>query len=71
MSHPLSDQVLKLDDKDLYEKYTELTRKYFMTTNSAVLNQMQMLLDDIRMELERRKSTKKPNEDIDNLIKVV
>lgn len=70
MTHPLTGDLKIVSDKDLLEKLNDLTKKYWMTNNPAVQNQIEMLLEDIKWEISYRRSKNKDN-DIDNLIKVV
>jgi len=70
MTHPLTGDLKSISDKDLLEKLNDLTKKYWMTNNPAVQNQIEMLLEDIKWEISYRRRKNKDN-DIDNLIKVV
>tara|TARA_B100002019_G_C21272271_1_gene603046 strand:+ start:3396 stop:3608 length:213 start_codon:yes stop_codon:yes gene_type:complete len=70
MTHPLTGDLKSVSDKDLLEKLNDLTKKYWMTNNPAVQNQIEMLLEDIKWEISYRRRKNKDN-DIDNLIKVV
>ena len=54
--HPLVD-LSTLKDPDLQNRIAELTRKYFMTPNSAVKMQIANMLDMYNAEVEVR-STK-------------
>jgi hypothetical protein len=51
--HPLVD-LSTLKDPDLQNRIAELTRKYFMTTNSAVKMQIANVLDMYNAEVEVR-----------------
>ena len=74
MSHPLSDDFKNLSDTELLKKHDDLTKKYWMSTNEQVKDQIVMLLDDVRLEQEsRRFAQKKQEEDknnLDNLINI-
>ena len=74
MSHPLSDDFKTLSDTELLKKHDDLTKKYWMSTNEQVKDQIVMLLDDVRLEQEsRRFAQKKQEEDknnLDNLINI-
>lgn len=71
MSHPLINDLQNLSDKELYERLQDLTKKYWLTNNSAVQSQISLIVDDIRWEVDRRKRDNTNNNDVDNLIKVV
>jgi hypothetical protein len=51
--HPLVD-LSTLKDPDLQNRISELTRKYFMTTNSEVKMQIANVLDMYNAEVEVR-----------------
>ena len=70
MSHPLVNNLQELSDKELYEQLQDLTKKYWLVTNPAVQSQIEMIIDDIKWEADRRRTNNK-NNDIDSLIKVV
>ena len=70
MTHPLTGNLKSVSDKDLLEKLNDLTKKYWMTNNLSIQNQIEMLLEDIKWEISYRRRKNKDN-DIDNLIKVV
>lgn len=70
MSHPLVNNLQELSDKELYEQLQDLTKKYWLVTNPAVQSQIEMIIDDIKWEADRRRRNNK-NNDIDSLIKVV
>jgi len=70
MTHPLTGDLKSVSDKDLLEKMNDLTKKYWMTNNLTIQNQIEMLLEDIKWEISYRRRKNKDN-DIDNLIKVV
>lgn len=70
MSHPLVNNLQELSDKELYEQLQDLTKKYWLVTNPAVRSQIEMIIDDIKWEADRRRRNNK-NNDIDSLIKVV
>ena len=74
MSHPLSDDFKNLSDTELLKKHDDLTKKYWMSTNEQVKDQIVMLLDDVRLEQDsRRFAQKKQEEDknnLDNLINI-
>ena len=59
MSHPLSDDFKNLSDTELLKKHDDLTKKYWMSTNEQVKDQIVMLLDDVRLEQESRRFAQK------------
>ena len=75
--NPFVDGVSDLSDAQLTDKIEDLSRKYFMTANPQVREQMASILDMYRLELEERKvraqlQQKKDlgDKDLDNLINV-
>lgn len=76
MHHPLADDFSQLKDSELEEKISELTKKYWQSTNPSVQHQITLLLDMYKIELETRRAKiwqeqyQKRDQDLDNLIKV-
>jgi ribosome-associated translation inhibitor RaiA len=77
--HPLFENTQSLSDNDIEEKVMQLNRKYFQTQNPQVRNQISILLDDYKLELETRRAKQKleaqqqqqnGESGLDNLIKV-
>jgi len=77
--HPLFENTQSLSDSELEEKVMQLNRKYFQTQNLQVRDQISMLLDDYKLELEARRQRQKLAQEqqqengesgLDNLIKV-
>ena len=77
--HPLFENTQSLSDNDIEEKVMQLNRKYFQTQNLQVRNQISILLDDYKLELETRRAKQKleaqqqqqnGESGLDNLIKV-
>lgn len=74
--HPLTGDFEKLKDSEIESKIQDLSRKYFMTYNSDVQQQISMILNDYNQELSKRrqaaleKMMKTADKSIDNLIKV-
>lgn len=77
--HPLFENTQPLSDNEIEEKVMQLNRKYFQTQNPQVRNQISLLLDDYKLELESRRYKQKleaqqnqenGEEGLDNLIKV-
>lgn len=57
--HPLFENTQSLSDNDIEEKVMQLNRKYFQTQNPQVRNQISILLDDYKLELETRRAKQK------------
>jgi hypothetical protein len=76
--HPLFENTSSFSDAELEEKVMQLNRKYFQTQNLQVRDQISMLLDDYKLELEARRTRQKLEQQeqqngesgLDNLIKV-
>tara|TARA_B100001057_G_scaffold497326_1_gene601142 strand:+ start:4715 stop:4942 length:228 start_codon:yes stop_codon:yes gene_type:complete len=74
MNHPLAEDYKTLSDVELSDKLDSINRKYWMTANEQVRSQMVLIIDELRLEAERRRNLEKdPQEDnktLDNLIKI-
>lgn len=74
--HPLVNNITELKESDLELKISDLTRKYFMTNNSQLQQQISDVLEVYKEALsERRRITweqtmESRNKDLDKLIKV-
>jgi hypothetical protein len=74
--HPLLDNLSNLKDAELEQKIFDLSKKYFMTSNTEVKGQMVMVLDGLKEEMNKRRqaqlATLMANRDktLDKLIKV-
>jgi len=72
--HPLAGNLSEIKDQDLEAKVTDLTKKYFMTANPELRQQMSMLLDSYNDELKKRRNASlakiMANKDLDKLVKV-
>jgi hypothetical protein len=77
--HPLFENTQSLSDTDIENKVMLLNKRYFQTQNPQVQNQISILLDDYKLELESRRAKQKleaqkqqenGNSGLDNLIKV-
>ena len=75
--HPLAEDFAKLKDVELETKIQDLSRKYFMSANNpAVQQQIVMLLDTYKAELNVRRQKlweeqyQKRDTDLDSLINV-
>ena len=74
--HPLVGDLSSLKDSELEAKVNELSKKYFSTYNVDVREQIVMVLDTYKEELNNRKQreynkmVQSRNKDLDNLINV-
>jgi len=72
--HPLAGNLSEIKDQELENKIFDLTKKYFMTVNPEVRQQMSMLLDSYNEELKKRRNANlakiMANKDLDKLVKV-
>jgi hypothetical protein len=74
--HPLIQDLENLTDSELDTKLNDLTKKYFMTTNSHVQRQISIVLDSHKEELNRRrakewqKMSEKLNKNLDKLVNI-
>jgi len=75
--HPLFDTNIKnLKDSEIESKIAELSRKYFQATNPYLRDQITMLLDDYKNELQIRRfkqweeQNQKRDTDLDSLINI-
>ena len=74
MNHPLAEDYKHLSDIELADRMDSLNKKYWMTNNEQVRSQMVLILDELRLEVERRrlleKEPQEENKTLDNLIKI-
>jgi hypothetical protein len=74
--HPHAESFKELTDNQLEQKLYKLNGMYFMTDNQDVRQQMILLMDSIKIELEERqiaakkKQAQNDDNDLDNLINV-
>lgn len=74
--HPLIEDVALLKDNEIDEKISNLSKKYYLTTNPAVQQQIIVMLEGYREEKEIRQrklwqeQQENRNKDLDELIKV-
>jgi hypothetical protein len=73
--HPLAEDFSKLKDSEIENKISDLSKKYWLTTNPNVQHQISLFLDVYREELRNRQAklwqqhqTKSP--ELDKLINV-
>jgi hypothetical protein len=75
MFNPLVDNFNDLTDSEIENKISELSRKFFMTRNPEVQNQLAVILDMFKQEMSSRIAKKKLEDQnnqngLDSLIKV-
>ena len=73
--NPFVDGASELSEAQLIDKIEDLSRKYFMTSNPQVREQMASILDMYKLEFEERKVRSQQRQDddkkdLDNLIKI-
>lgn len=73
--HPTLGNLKEFTDSQIEQKLYKLNSIYFLTDNSDVRQQMILLMDAYKLELEERRiaaKLKQPddNNDLDNLIKI-
>lgn len=74
--HPLVNEISHLSENELEDKILKLNRAYFTTQNEDVRQQIILLLDTYKLEIEsKRAKALNRNQDngdnsLDNLIKV-
>ena len=76
--HPLFENTESLETTDIENKLTQLNRKYWQTSNPQLQQQIVMLIDGYKLELESRRAKEKlaqqsqenGDNNLDNLIKV-
>jgi len=73
--NPFVDGASDLSEAQLIDKIEDLSRKYFMTSNPQVREQMASILDMYKLEFEERKVRTQQRQDdddkdLDNLINI-
>jgi len=74
--HPLSGDLSEIKDQELETKIFDLSKKYFMTANVDVRNQIGMLLETYKEELSKRrrasldKMMSNRDKKLDNLVNI-
>lgn len=73
--HPNAKDLSEISNQELEKKILKLNSMYFMTNDDHVRQQMILLLDTYKLELEERKlqqkkSIEEPKSDLDKLINV-
>jgi len=79
MFNPLVDNFNELSDNEIELKISELSRKYFISKNPQVQQQISVMLDMFKEEMHLRRALQKQKQleqlengenDLDNLIKI-
>lgn len=74
--HPLAGDLSQLKDTEIDNKINDLTRKYFMTNNFGIQQQISLLLDVYKSEMDKRRRAEyekmmaNRDKDLDKLIKI-
>jgi len=74
--HPLLGTLNSLSDNELEQKISEASRKYWQTANFEVREQIAMVIESYKLELETRRikqrteSQQNGESDLDNLINI-
>jgi len=74
--HPLAGSFEHLKDSEIEEKISDLTKKYFMTSNFEVQMQISSLLENYKEEIGKRRQLQlqrlmqKSEKSLDNLVKI-
>lgn len=71
--HPLIDDLNQLSVDKINDQVQQLTKKYYSTTNSNLREQIILVIDTLKLELESRQRNIKINneqKDLDNLINI-
>jgi predicted FMN-binding regulatory protein PaiB len=77
--HPHVGDLSEFSDNELEEKYFQLQKRYWQTTNPGLQTQITLLIEEYKIELEARRAKQKlqqqqdsqdPNKGLDNLINV-
>ncbi|SVC82246.1 uncharacterized protein METZ01_LOCUS335100 [marine metagenome] len=54
MLHPFTQNVSELSDKEIDEKLSDLTKKFFQTRNPDAKSQIQLLMNSYKLEISER-----------------
>lgn len=68
--HPLISNLEDTSTKALYDKIQDLTKKYWMTKNPYMQNQIALAIESYSSEIDQRKFITNTETELDNLIKV-
>ena len=76
MFNPLLDNLASLTEAELEARLSDLSRKYFMSSNPSVQEQLQTVIEQFKQELyvrqeqNRLKEQNNDENDLDNLINI-
>ena len=73
MLHPIEEDLNKYTTPQIESKLQDLSKKFYMTRNPEVKNQMSTLIEMYRIELRSRyvkEMAKNQDKDLDNLINI-
>lgn len=76
MFNPLLDNLADMSESDLEARLSDLSRKYFMSSNPNVQQQLQIAIEQFKQELyvrqeqNRLKEQNNDENDLDNLINI-
>jgi len=73
MLHPIEEDLNKYTTPQIESKLQDLSKKFYMTRNPEVKNQMATLIEMYRIELRSRyvkEMAKNQDKDLDNLINI-
>ncbi|SVA81787.1 uncharacterized protein METZ01_LOCUS134641 [marine metagenome] len=73
MLHPFAQNLPELSDKQLDEKLSELTKKYYQTRNPEARNQIQLMINSHKLEQSDRQikaRLENDNKGLDKLIDI-
>ena len=72
MLQQFAHNLTELSDKDLDDKLSELTKKYFQTRNPEAKHQLQLMINSYKLEMNERliKSRQNDNKGLDKLIDI-
>jgi hypothetical protein len=74
--HPLLGSLNTLSDNELEQKLSEVNKRYWQTSNFEVREQIIMVIESYKLELESRRikqrvdAQQNGNSDLDNLINI-
>jgi uncharacterized protein YpbB len=74
--HPLLGSLSKLSDNELEQKLSDVNKRYWLTSNPEVREQIIMVIESYKLELESRRikqridSQQNGNPGLDNLINI-
>ena len=74
--HPLVSELDKMSETELEQKIHDLTKKYYMTTNAELQNQIIMIIDDYKSAITKKQqdalttAMENRNKGLDKLINI-